>query len=87
MEVIKIKMRAIDIKKPLTFSYYTNIEIAKEKVEEYIKENFQNFSMSERSHEGNLSYHYKIDDYKDSQGNIIPYYINFSFKKIFVCEG
>ena len=74
--IIKVIMKAIDLKKPLVFNHFINSEVAVKHIEKYMKDSFTNYSLE--WHIENKKYIYKVFDY----GVEAPYWIKFKLKTI-----
>lgn len=80
MYVIKVIMKAIDLKKPLVFRYFTDYDIAINHIKNHMDKNYKNYKLN--WYNSHKLYVYEVLDYPNTS-----YWITFKLKKIKVCSG
>lgn len=81
MNIIKVKLHAIDIKKPLTFGYFKTMKKAKSQAKSHVKTNHpEKFKEEKRNIKGGEQITYIIDKGEYN------YFLTFKFETIEVVE-
>ena len=74
-KIIAVNLKAIDIKKPLTFKFFSTKKVAIDSIYSYMKENYKDFYLVYNS---KSKYIFKVNDYGEDK----PYWLRFSLKSI-----